>query len=72
MKLETGFGSKKLGIKYVKEGAEKETSFSLSNLAQEATNDQVVQVVEALGKLINGEITTVNMTEVTTGSLNND
>lgn len=72
MKMETNFGSRKLGVKYLKEGAEKETSFSLSNLSQEATNDQVVQVVEALQSLINGDITSVNMTEVTTGILDNE
>ncbi|QNQ82918.1 hypothetical protein FP435_00510 (plasmid) [Lactobacillus sp. PV037] len=72
MKLETVFGSRKLGVKYVKEGATKETSVSLSNLAKEATNDQVMQVVKALDKLINGEITAVNMTEVTNGSFLED
>lgn len=75
MKLETYFGSRKLKLLYFCDdgtGRIVITSLTLANLNQDATHDQIEQVVRALQSLIEGKIGGISITQVDLGDLIKD
>lgn len=69
MKLDTAFKSRKLTINYSKDGVEKVQHISLSALNEKTTDDQLIQVTQAILSLIDGDYVGLSLTEVTTGNM---
>lgn len=72
MKLETYFESRKLKLLYFCNNGADITSLTLANLNQDATHDQIEQVVKALQSLIEGKIGGISITKVDLGDLIKD
>lgn len=69
MKIMTEFDSKKLTVKYLVDGIEDKLSLSLLNVDKNATVEQITQVIEAIQGLLNGNIQSIYVTEVSVGAI---
>lgn len=69
MKLETAFKSRKLIIDYSKEGVKKIQHITLGSLNKKLSDDQLIQVVQAITSLIDGGYMGFSLTEVLTGDI---
>ena len=67
MAVQTVFNSRKLRIDYMKEGSEKLKSLTLANLDENATNEQIGQIVDSVKPLVNGTVAAFYLIEVERG-----
>lgn len=72
MKLVSEIFSKKFSYRYKIDGEKTARSFSLAGLAEDATDDQIAMVADAVQPLINGKMEDVRITVVNTATQTNE
>lgn len=72
MKTLSEFTGRKMTVTYVAEGEEKKKKFNLNNVKRDASNENIYEVAQALGSLVNGTIgnTQISDTNIIVADIN--